>query len=73
MFAKNELNTKRAAVMVASLEREKAGYEARVAAVKDGHEDPRTVAQLEDRIKQVDASIKRYKAGAKTKTEDDAS
>jgi hypothetical protein len=44
---------------LAALEREKAGYKARVAAAESGRVEHLSVEQLADRAKQVDAEIAR--------------
>ncbi len=58
---------------VAALEREKQGYEARVDAAKNNRQERLPVEQLEDRIVQVDAELKRAKSllGKKTKEKEE--
>lgn len=50
---------------LAALEREQAGYEARLANAKAGRQERLEVGELEDRVKQVQAEIKRLKPAAK--------
>lgn len=55
MFTPKEATEERVKTYTDALEKEKVGYEARIAGVEAGHPDPRTVEQLKDRVKQVDA------------------
>ncbi len=64
MFTKEEATAERRAAYVAALEHERAGYVARREAKQNGLHTgglDLTVEQLDDRIKQVDAMIKRVK------------
>jgi hypothetical protein len=54
-----------AASYLAALEREKLGYENRLENAKAGRNEPLTQEQLGDRVKQVEAEIKRVKPAAK--------
>lgn len=58
-----------AAADLAALEREKAGYTNRLANAKAGRNEVLSEGQLEDRVKQVDAEIKRVKPAAKVAAE----
>lgn len=61
------------ATYVRALEEEKAGYRARVNALKHGRRDTLDEAELADRVKQVDAEIARVrKLGGKGKADGDA-
>lgn len=55
---------------VAALEDEKASYEARIDAAKNGRLERLDEAQLADRISQVDAEVKRAKSLLKKKKDD---
>jgi hypothetical protein len=65
MYAADEVTVERAQKVLAALEYERTGYEARIAATEKGLRPafglPLTVEQLDDRIKQVDAEIARVK------------
>jgi hypothetical protein len=54
-----------ASAQVAALEREQAGYEARLANAKAGRQERLEPSELEDSVKQVQAEIKRLKPAAK--------
>lgn len=58
-----------AADYLAALEREKEGYDVRLANAKAGRQERLETAELEDRVKQVDAEIKRVKPAAKATAE----
>jgi uncharacterized small protein (DUF1192 family) len=57
---------------IAALEEEKSGYQSRLAALKVGKRDRLDVDELGDRVKQVDAEIKRCKAALGKQTADEA-
>lgn len=59
MFTKEDATKERVADYSAALEREKAGYEARIARVDGGRPDPLPKEQLELRVKEVDAELAR--------------
>lgn len=61
MFNEKEATKERISSYVAALEHERKGYVARQEAVKAGHADRLDAAQLDLRIKDVDAEIKRAK------------
>lgn len=54
-----------ASAQVAALEREQTGYEVRLANAKAGRQERLEIGELEDRVKQVQAEIKRLKPAAK--------
>ena len=60
------------AAHVAALEREKAGYAARLKALKDGKPDRLDGDALADRIRQVDAELAKAKRRGRGKKADDA-
>lgn len=80
MYAADELTVERAEARKASLEHERKGYVARIAAKKAGRfsgvGEDLTLEQLDDRVKQVDAEIKSATADvreAKKKRDGDTS
>lgn len=72
MFDRNEATKERISSYMAALEQERKGYVARAAAVKAGHSDRLDEAQLELRIRDVDAELKRVKALKPKGEKDDA-
>lgn len=62
-------SAEQAAAYLDGLEKERVGYENRLANAKAGRNEVLTEAQLADRIAQVDAEIKRTKPAAKASAE----